>query len=52
MLNCARAFLHVGLSTKSGDYMGLDKSTVSNQVKVVSMALGSLINQFVSIGQC
>ncbi|XP_056441367.1 putative nuclease HARBI1 [Gadus chalcogrammus] len=31
-----------------GDYMGVDKSTVSNVVKVVSMALGSLINQFVS----
>ncbi|KAM4531402.1 putative nuclease HARBI1 [Odontesthes bonariensis] len=31
-----------------GDNMGVDKSTVSNVVKVVSVALGSLINQFVS----
>ncbi|KAM4540107.1 putative nuclease HARBI1 [Odontesthes bonariensis] len=31
-----------------GDNMGVDKSTVSNMVKVVSVALGSGINQFVS----
>ncbi|KAM4559245.1 putative nuclease HARBI1 [Odontesthes bonariensis] len=31
-----------------GDNMGVDKSTLSNVVKVVSVALGSLINQFVS----
>uniref|UniRef100_A0A3B1JDY8 Putative nuclease HARBI1 n=1 Tax=Astyanax mexicanus TaxID=7994 RepID=A0A3B1JDY8_ASTMX len=32
-----------------GDNVGVDKSTVSNVVKAVSIALASLINQFVSL---
>ena len=32
-----------------GDNIGVDKSTVSDVVKVVSIALASLVNQFVSL---